>query len=87
MPAPAETIVVFAPIDSALTECKSGPDLNVAAESIEAARAGGGSLLDQALKVIGIQGTMIYQYDEALADCKGKGAKIRALQNKQLPAP
>jgi hypothetical protein len=87
LPPPAETITIFAPIDSALTECKDGPDLSVVAQQIAAVKAAGGALLDQALKVIGIQGVMLYQYDEALADCKGKAAKIRALQGKELPEP
>lgn len=86
-PPPVETVTIFAPIDSALTECKDGPDLSAAAQQIAAVKAAGGTLLDQALKVIGIQGVMLFQYDEALADCKGRAAKIRALQGKQLPAP
>jgi hypothetical protein len=87
LPPPAETITIFAPIDSALTECKDGPDLSAAAQHIAAVKTAGGTLLDQALKVIGIQGVMLLQYDEALADCKGKAAKIRALQGKELPSP
>lgn len=86
LPPPVETVVVFAPIDSALTECKDGPDLAVAAANIDAVKASGGSLLEQALKIIGLQGVMLFQYDEALADCKGKGAKIRALQGREMPS-
>jgi hypothetical protein len=93
VPAPAETIVVFAPIDSALTEQEKGPNLDAAAEAIAAAQKAAGpqpSLLAQleaAIKVIGIQGVLLLGYDEALTNSNEKLAKIRATQNQQLPAP
>lgn len=93
VPAPAETIVVFAPVDSSLTEEEKGPDLDAAAVAIAAAQKAAGPLpslmaqLEAALKVIGIYGVLLFDYDEALTSSNEKLAKIRATQNKQLPAP
>ena len=87
-PAPVEKDVSFAPIDGALLDCPSGPDLVAAMAQVEAVKYDPAVPPSQrANLIIGIQGVAMIRYQSDLIDCRSKLDTIRATQRQDMPAP
>lgn len=85
LPAAAEIVVKYAPLDGGLLTCLPPPAAGEAYGLIEAVKASDASPQKKASLVVGILNVMLYRYDLSYADCQTKLGKIAAAQGKEAP--
>jgi hypothetical protein len=85
LPAAAEVVVKYAPIDGGLLTCLPAPAAAEALGLVEAVKASDAPTQKKAALVVGILNVMLFRYDLSLADCQAKLAKIAAAQGKVAP--
>lgn len=87
LPAAAEVVVKYAPIDGGLLTCLPAPAAAEAYGRVEAVKASDAPAQKKAALVVGILNVMLFRYDLSHADCQAKLAKIAAVQGKEAPGP
>jgi len=85
LPAAAEIVVKYAPIDGGLLTCLPAPAAAEALGLVEAVKASDATAREKAARVVGILNVMLIRYDLSHADCEAKLAKIAAAQGKGAP--
>lgn len=85
LPAAAEVVIRYAPIDGGLLTCLPAPAAAEALGLVEAVKASDAPAQKKAALVIGILNVMLLRYDLSQADCEAKLAKIAAAQGKEAP--
>ena len=85
LPAAAEVVVKYAPLDGGLLSCLPPPAAAEAYGRIEAVKASDAPAQKKAALVVGILNVLLFRYDLSYADCAGKVARIAAAQGKEAP--